>query len=110
MAEFGRKEISLAEDEMPGLMSTRKKYGPQQPLKGVRITGSLHMTIQTAVLIETLQSLGASVRYKKKKKKKKFLTDKILDGLLATFFPPKITQQLHVLQMEHQSLHGRERP
>jgi len=63
LAEYGRKEINLAEDEMPGLISTRKKYGPEQPLKGVRITGSLHMTIQTAVLIETLQALGASVRW-----------------------------------------------
>jgi len=63
LAEYGRKEITLAEDEMPGLMSTREKYGPEQPLKGIRITGSLHMTIQTAVLIETLQSLGASIRW-----------------------------------------------
>lgn len=63
LAEFGRKEIVLAEHEMPGLMSTRQKYGPSQPLKGVRITGSLHMTIQTAVLIETLQALGATIRW-----------------------------------------------
>ena len=63
LAEYGRKEISLAEDEMPGLMTTRIKYGPEQPLKGIRITGSLHMTIQTAVLIETLQALGAQVRW-----------------------------------------------
>src|ERR687897_1256825 len=63
LAEFGRKEISLAELEMPGLMSTREEYGPKQPLKGARITGSLHMTIQTAVLIETLQALGAKVRW-----------------------------------------------
>jgi adenosylhomocysteinase len=63
LAEFGRKEIILAEYEMPGLMSTREKYGPQKPLNGVRITGSLHMTIQTAVLIETLQALGAKVRW-----------------------------------------------
>ncbi|MFA7233502.1 MAG: adenosylhomocysteinase [Terrimicrobiaceae bacterium] len=62
-AEWGRKEISVAEHEMPGLVSLRKKYGKQQPLKGVRITGSLHMTIQTAVLIETLVSLGATVRW-----------------------------------------------
>ena len=54
LADFGRKEIEIAEQEMPGLMATRAKYGPEQPLKGVRITGSLHMTIQTAVLIETL--------------------------------------------------------
>jgi len=63
LAEFGRKEIILAEHEMPGLMSTRAKYGPVKPLKDVRITGSLHMTIQTAVLIETLQALGAKVRW-----------------------------------------------
>jgi adenosylhomocysteinase len=62
-ADFGRKEIILAEHEMPGLMSTREKYGPKAPLKGVRITGSLHMTIQTAVLIETLKALGAEVRW-----------------------------------------------
>ena len=58
LAEFGRKEIRLAEHEMPGLMAIREEYGERQPLKGARITGSLHMTIQTAVLIETLTSLG----------------------------------------------------
>ncbi len=63
LAEWGRKEIAVAEHEMPGLMSVRKKYAKQKPLKGVRITGSLHMTIQTAVLIETLTALGASVRW-----------------------------------------------
>jgi len=63
LAELGRKEIVLAEYEMPGLMATREKYGPSQPLAGLRITGSLHMTIQTAVLIETLQALGAKVRW-----------------------------------------------
>ena len=63
LADFGRKEISIAEHEMPGLMSIRKKYAPELPLKGVRITGSLHMTIQTAVLIETLKDLGADVRW-----------------------------------------------
>jgi len=63
LAEFGRKEIALAEHEMPGLMATRAKYGAELPLKGVRIMGSLHMTIQTAVLIETLASLGANVRW-----------------------------------------------
>jgi adenosylhomocysteinase len=63
LAEFGRKEISLAEVEMPGLMQTREEYGQAQPLKGARITGSLHMTIQTAVLIETLVALGAEVRW-----------------------------------------------
>ena len=63
LADWGRKEIAVAEHEMPGLMSVRKKYAKQQPLKGVRITGSLHMTIQTAVLIETLVALGANVRW-----------------------------------------------
>jgi adenosylhomocysteinase len=63
LADWGRKEISVAEPEMPGLMSIRKKYAPGKPLKGVRVTGSLHMTIQTAVLIETLVDLGASVRW-----------------------------------------------
>ncbi|WP_433725262.1 adenosylhomocysteinase [Actinoplanes sp. CA-051413] len=63
LAAFGRKEIELAEHEMPGLMSLRKEYGPGQPLRGARVTGSLHMTIQTAVLIETLTALGAQVRW-----------------------------------------------
>src|SRR5437763_1885666 len=63
LAEWGRKEISIAEHEMPGLMAIRRKYAKEKPLAGVRITGSLHMTIQTAVLIETLADLGASVRW-----------------------------------------------
>ncbi|MFJ4781710.1 adenosylhomocysteinase, partial [Streptomyces sp. NPDC088762] len=63
LADFGRKEITLAEHEMPGLMSIRKEYAPSQPLAGARITGSLHMTVQTAVLIETLVALGAEVRW-----------------------------------------------
>ncbi|MDD5697019.1 MAG: adenosylhomocysteinase [Victivallaceae bacterium] len=63
LADFGRKELEIAEHEMPGLMATRRKYGKEQPLKGVKITGSLHMTIQTAVLIETLTALGAEVRW-----------------------------------------------
>ncbi|MGH7944976.1 MAG: adenosylhomocysteinase, partial [Opitutaceae bacterium] len=63
LADWGRKEISIAEHEMPGLMAVRKKFGVQKPLKDVRITGSLHMTIQTAVLIETLKELGADVRW-----------------------------------------------
>jgi adenosylhomocysteinase len=63
LAEWGRKEINLAEVEMPGLMSTREEYGDKQPLKGARIAGCLHMTIQTAVLIETLTALGAEVRW-----------------------------------------------
>ncbi|MDO9426979.1 MAG: adenosylhomocysteinase [Methylobacterium sp.] len=63
LAEYGRKEISIAETEMPGLMATREEYGPSQPLKGAKIAGSLHMTIQTAVLIETLAALGADIRW-----------------------------------------------
>jgi len=63
LAGFGRKEINMAEDEMPGLMATRAEFGPSQPLKGARVAGCLHMTIQTAVLIETLTALGAEVRW-----------------------------------------------
>jgi adenosylhomocysteinase len=63
LADWGRKEIRIAEHEMPGLMATREKYGPQKPLKGARVMGSLHMTIQTAVLIESLKELGADVRW-----------------------------------------------
>jgi adenosylhomocysteinase len=63
LASWGRKELDIAEHEMPGLMSIRHKYAPQAPLKGVRVTGSLHMTIQTAVLIETLKDIGADVRW-----------------------------------------------
>src|SRR5688500_779796 len=63
LAEWGRKEIRLAEQEMPGLMSVREEYAGKKPLKGARVMGSLHMTIQTAVLIETLAELGADVRW-----------------------------------------------
>src|SRR6202044_3387027 len=63
LADFGRKEIAIAEQEMPGVMAIRKKYAAGKPLAGVRVTGSLHMTIQTAVLIETLVALGADVRW-----------------------------------------------
>jgi adenosylhomocysteinase len=63
LAEWGRKELAIAETEMPGLMATREEFGPLQPLRGARIAGSLHMTIQTAVLIETLRALGADVRW-----------------------------------------------
>ena len=63
LAEFGRKELTLAEHEMPGLMAARKEFGPSQPFKGMNINGSLHMTIQTGVLIETLAALGAKVRW-----------------------------------------------
>ncbi|MBQ7206488.1 MAG: adenosylhomocysteinase, partial [Lentisphaeria bacterium] len=63
LADFGRRELEIARHEMPGLMATKEKYGKDQPLKGVKITGSLHMTIQTAMLIETLAALGADVRW-----------------------------------------------
>src|SRR6476620_3256252 len=63
LADWGRKEILIAETEMPGLMAIRQEFAKSQPLKGARITGSLHMTIQTAVLVETLQALGAEVRW-----------------------------------------------
>jgi len=63
LSDWGRKEIRIAETEMPGLMAIREEFAKAQPLKGARITGSLHMTIQTAVLIETLQALGAQVRW-----------------------------------------------
>src|SRR5690349_10405809 len=63
LAEWGRKELNIAESEMPGLMAIREEYAKSQPLKGARIAGSLHMTIQTAMLIETLQALGAQVRW-----------------------------------------------
>ena len=76
LAEFGRKELDIAETEMPGLMSLREEFGDSQPLKGSRIVGSLHMTIQTAVLIETLTALGADVRWAS-----------------CNIFQPKITRQ-----------------
>ena len=63
LADFGRKEIAIAETEMPGLMAARAEFGPHQPLKGAKIAGSLHMTIQTAVLIQTLEALGADVQW-----------------------------------------------
>src|SRR4029450_161941 len=63
LAAWGRKEIQIAETEMPGLMAIREEYAKSQPLRGARITGSLHMTIQTAVLIETLEELGAEIRW-----------------------------------------------
>src|SRR5450830_1433758 len=63
LAEWGRKELDLAENEMPGLMAVRKKYGFSKPLGGLKVMGSLHMTIQTAMLIETLKELGADIRW-----------------------------------------------
>lgn len=71
LAEWGRKAIDIAENEMPGLMKMRELYGQTKPLKGARIAGCLHMTLQTAVLIETLTALGAEVRKQKQKHKKK---------------------------------------
>jgi len=64
LADWGRKEMLLAENEMPGLMAVRKKYGDSKPLKGLKVTGSLHMTIQTAMLIETLAILGGDIRWR----------------------------------------------
>jgi S-adenosylhomocysteine hydrolase len=78
LADFGRKEISIAEKEMPGLMAIREKYAPQKPLAACRITGSLHMTIQTAVLIETLTDLG-----------------RVSAGQAAIFFPRKTMLRGH---------------
>ncbi|MBR2723545.1 MAG: adenosylhomocysteinase, partial [Lentisphaeria bacterium] len=63
LADFGRKELDIAEAEMPGLMALREKYGKSKPLSGIKISGSLHMTVQTAVLIETLAELGADIRW-----------------------------------------------
>ncbi|MEQ8213085.1 MAG: adenosylhomocysteinase, partial [Smithellaceae bacterium] len=63
LADWGRKEMQLAENEMPGLMAVRKKYGKKKPLRGLKVMGSLHMTIQTAMLIETLKELGADIRW-----------------------------------------------
>ena len=90
LAEWGRKEIVIAETEMPGLMALREKYGKQKPLKGARIAGSLHMTIQTAVLIETLIELGAEVRWAS-----------------CNIFSNKITQQPQLLKQESPYLHGK---
>ena len=75
LAAFGRKELDVAEHEMPGLMATREKYGPAKPLEGVRVMGSLHMTIQTAVLMETLRAVGADVRWCSNKAKSSFGID-----------------------------------
>ncbi|ULU12997.1 hypothetical protein L3Y34_015892 [Caenorhabditis briggsae] len=123
LAEFGRKEITLAENEMPGLMAMRAKYGPSQPLKGARIAGCLHMTIQTAVLIETLTALGAEVcfcflsliiqfKYKTCINLNELLYSMIYrsNGLPATSSPPKITLPPLLPRPESQSTPGRERP
>jgi hypothetical protein len=85
LADFGRKELDIAETEMPGLMALRAKYGNEKPLKGARIAGSLHMTIQTAVLIETLEELGADVRWAS-----------------AIFSPPRTMQPLRLQRMAPQ--------
>ena len=99
LAEFGRKEIRLAEHEMPGLMSTRREFADSQPLKGARITGSLHMTIQTAVLMETLVALGAELRWALK-----------CAGRAATFFPRRTTLLPRLQKPGSPSLHGKARP
>ena len=91
-ADFGRKEISIAETEMPGLMALRKEYKGKKPLKGAKILGCLHMTIQTAVLIETLLELGADV-----------------DGHHVIFFLPKIMQLLRSPKPESLFMLGKEK-
>ena len=85
LAAWGRKEMDIAETEMPGLMASREEFGKTRPLKGARITGSLHMTIQTAVLIETLQSLGAKVRWASCNI---FSTQDHAAAAIAVVFPP----------------------
>ena len=92
LADFGRKELTLAEYEMPGLMAVRKKYGEQQILKGARITGSLHMTIQTGVLIETLKALGATLRW-----------------CSCNIFSTQDHAAAAIVKLVHQSLHGKEK-
>ena len=89
-SDFGRKEISLAETEMPGLMALRREYKNKKPLKGAKILGCLHMTIQTAVLIETLVELGAELRWSS-----------------CNIFQHKIMQQLLLQKLEYLSLHGK---
>ena len=86
LADWGRKELDMAEKEMPGLVATREKYGPEKPLAGVRITGSLHMTVQTGVLIESLVALGAEVRWSSCNI---FSTAPRCGGRAATSFPPR---------------------
>ena len=93
LADFGRKEIAIAETEMPGLMALRKKYGNEKPLDGARIVGCLHMTIQTAVLIETLVELGADVRWSS-----------------CNIFRPKIMQHPRLLRAVFQYLLGKAKP
>ena len=93
LADFGRKEIEIAEHEMPGLMALRKKYGATKPLKGARFMGSLHMTVQTAVLIETLKELGADIRWAS-----------------CNIFSPKIMRQQLLQQPGYPYLHGKEKP
>merc|ERR1712060_881403 len=93
LAEFGRKELTLAEHEMPGLMAARKEYGPVQPFKGMNINGSLHMTIQTGVLIETLAALGAKVRWASYKNDV-YLLPKALDEKVANLHLPALGAKL----------------
>ena len=91
LSDWGRKEIRLAESEMPGLMAIREEFGASQPLKGARIAGCLHMTIQTAVLIETLTALGAEVTWSS-----------------CNIFLLKIKQQQQLLLLEYQYMLGKE--
>ena len=92
-ADFGRKEISIAETEMPGLMALRKEYKGKKPLKGARILGCLHMTIQTAVLIETLVELGADIRWSS-----------------CNIFQHKTMRPLQLLNRAYRYMHGKEKP
>lgn len=91
MAEWGRKEITMAENEMPGLMAIRKKYGPKKVLKGARIAGCLHMTVQTAVLIETLTELGAEVSLKELRNLLNYRKRIIFFSLSSLTFPLSAT-------------------
>ena len=93
LSDLGRRKIGIAEGEMPGLMALRKEYGNEKPLAGARITGSLHMTVETAVLIETLVELGAEVRWSN-----------------IIFFLLRMKLLRPLLQPEFRFLHGKERP
>ena len=108
--EWGRKEIVIAENEMPGLMALRAEYGESKPLKGARIAGCLHMTIQTAVLIETLTALGAEGMTIFSVVEGRLTKIFKSDGLLATSFPLRIKLPLPWLKLISQSSPGREKP
>ena len=112
LAEWGRREIVMAEYEMPGLMQLRKTYGPSQPLKGSRIAGCLHMTVQTAVLIETLTALGAEVRLEKTivYRIKSLSLHIRSNGVAVISSPLKITLQQPSLKLVCQSMRGKVKP